>query len=256
MRAIWKGNIVFGLINIPIKLFSATQSSSLDLDMLDKKDHAPIKFKRVNEYSGKEVEWANIVKGYKHNDDYVILEDEDFEDAAPEKTKMIEIENFVELKSVDPVYYENTYYIEPDKGGVKAYWLLYKALEKTGKAGLGRFVLRTNENLCLIRPMANVLSAQKIRFPEEIRSAGELSFEQATLGKKEMEMAMALIKEYTSPFDIKSYHNSYTEALLKIIKAKAAGKRPSVRKIKVAATKTDDLAQQLIKSLSAKKKVS
>ncbi|AFD06740.1 non-homologous end joining protein Ku [Solitalea canadensis] len=256
MRAIWKGSIGFGLVNIPIKLFSATQSSSLDLDMLDRKDHAPIRFKRINEHSGKEVEWANIVKGYMIKDDYVILEDADFEDAAPEKNKMIDIENFVELKSVDPIYYENSYYIEPDKGGIKAYWMLYKALEKTGKAGLGRFVLRTSENLCLIRPMADVLSVQKIRFPEEIRSVGELNFEQADLGKKEMEMAMALIKEYTSPFDIKSFQNSYTAALMKIIKAKASGKRPSIRKIKVEATKTDDLTQQLIKSLSVKKKVS
>ncbi|POY37308.1 Ku protein [Solitalea longa] len=258
MKAIWKGSIGFGLVNIPVKLFSAIQTSTLDLDMLDRKDHAPIRFKRVNEFSGREVDWANIVKGYKLNDDYVLLEETDFEEASPEKTKIIEIENFIELKSVDPIYFENTYYTEPEKGGIKAYWLLYEALKKTKKAGLSRFVLRSTENLCLIRPMEmeNVLAIHKIRFPEEIRSISPLNLGDTSLSKKEMDMALELIKQYTSPFDIKDFKDTYTAALLKIIKAKASGKRPSIRKIKVSTTKSADLTEQLIKSLSAKKKVS
>ncbi|SMO69771.1 non-homologous end joining protein Ku [Solitalea koreensis] len=257
MKAIWKGSINFGLVNIPIKLYSATQSSTLDLDMLDRSDHAPIRFKRVNENSGKEVPWENIVKGYKYQDDYVILEEADFEEASPEKSKTIQIENFLELKDVDPMYFESPYYVEPEKGGMKAYSLLHQALEKTQKAGLARFVLRTSEYLCLIRSIKKGLVIQKIRFPEEIRNMDELSIEEPAINKKELDMALALIKEYTTPFDLSSFKNSYTESLLNIIKAKAAGKRPTIRKIKAETVKkSDDLMDQLMKSLSVKKKVS
>src|SRR3982074_1456987 len=117
MRSIWTGAIGFGLVNIPIKLYSATEESSLDLDMLDKKDHANIKFKRVNEHSGKEVAWENIVKGYKLDDRYVVLTDEDFVKASPEKTKIIEIKEFVIETEIDGMYYESPYYLEPEKSG-------------------------------------------------------------------------------------------------------------------------------------------
>jgi DNA end-binding protein Ku len=257
MKAIWKGSINFGLVNIPIKLYSATQSSTLDLDMLDRNDHAPIRFKRVNENSGKEVPWENIVKGYKYQDDYIILEEADFEEASPEKSKIIQIENFLDLKEVDPMYFESPYYVEPEKGGIKAYGLLHDALEKTQKAGLARFVLRTSEYLCLIRALKKGLVIQKIRFPEEIRKIDELNIEEPAPTKKELDMALALIKEYTSPFDLSTFKNSYSDALLNIIKAKASGKRPTIRKIKAETTKkSDDLMDQLMKSLSEKKKVS
>ncbi|MCO4294636.1 Ku protein [Solitalea sp. MAHUQ-68] len=254
MKAIWKGSISFGLVNIPIKLFSATQSSSLDLDMLDRKDHAHIKYMRVNEHSGKEVNWGDIVKGYKYNDDYVLLEESDFEEAAPEKNKIIQIENFLDLNEVDAIYYEMPYYTQPEKGGIKAYSLLYEALEKTKKAGLARFVLRTSENLCLIRAVDNTIIIQKIRFSEEIRDPSELNVETTAISKKELDMAVALIKQYSSPFDISNYHDSYSESLLKIIKAKATGKRPSIRKLKVVSKKSEDLMSQLMESLSTKKK--
>src|SRR5215469_9218775 len=133
MRSIWTGAIGFGLVNIPIKLYSATQGSELDLDMLDKKDHANIRFKRVNEQTGKEVAWDNIVKGYKLDDRYVVLTDEDFQKASPEKSKIIEIKEFVLESEVDGIYYETPYYLEPEKSGGKAYILLRDALEKTGK---------------------------------------------------------------------------------------------------------------------------
>src|SRR6185295_12317868 len=116
MRAIWTGAIGFGLVNIPIKIYSAVQGSELDLDMLDKKDHSNIRFKRVNEKTGKEVPWANIVRAYNYEGNYVVLDDEDFKKASPEKTKMIEIAEFVEEKDVDSVYYETPYYLEPAKG--------------------------------------------------------------------------------------------------------------------------------------------
>src|ERR1700761_9654181 len=133
MRSIWTGAIGFGLVNIPIKMYSATQSSDLDLDMLDKKDGSNIHFKRVNANTGKEVPWDNIVKGYKLDERYVVLTDEDFEKASPEKTKVITIEEFINESEIDGIYYETPYYLEPEKSGAKAYALLRDALEKTEK---------------------------------------------------------------------------------------------------------------------------
>src|SRR5215203_478049 len=163
MRPIWTGAIGFGLVNIPIKLYSAIQSSSLDLDMLDKKDHSNIQFKRVNEKTGKEVAWENIVKGYKVENQYVILTDEDFKKASPEKTKTIDITEFVEIEEVPPIYYDSSYYIEPEKSGGKAYVLLRDALVKAKKAAIGTFVLRSKENLCLLAPSEKILVLHKIR---------------------------------------------------------------------------------------------
>ncbi|HEY8397064.1 MAG TPA: Ku protein, partial [Flavihumibacter sp.] len=134
MKAIWTGSLGFGLVNIPVKLYSAVEESSLDLDMLDKKDHSNIKYKRVNEKTGKEVAWENIVKGYMLNSKYVILGKEDFEKAAPERTKHIGISQFVKLAEIDPNYFEMPYFLEPEKTGVRAYALLRDALKKSGKA--------------------------------------------------------------------------------------------------------------------------
>lgn len=142
MRSIWSGSIGFGLVNIPIKLYSATQDSTIDLDMLDKKTGHHIRFLRVEEATGKEVPWEQIVKACNYNDQYVILEDEDFEAASPKKSKIIEIESFVEAGEIDEVYFENPYFLEPEKGGEKACLRLQKALQESKKVGLSRFVMR------------------------------------------------------------------------------------------------------------------
>src|ERR1700759_2776032 len=175
MRSIWTGSIGFGLVSIPVKLFSAVQESRLDLDMLDSRDHAHIKFQRVNENTKKEVPYDKIVKGYKYDDDYVIIEDADFEAAAPEKSKVIEIESFVDLASVNPMYYENSYYTEPATKKNKAYALLLAALKKSGKAGLARFVLRSTESLCIVHPVEKNIVVTRIRFAQQIRDQGDLN---------------------------------------------------------------------------------
>jgi DNA end-binding protein Ku len=252
MRAVWSGTIGFGLVNIPIKLYSAVQDSRLDLDMLDKKDHAHIKFKRVNEETGKEVPWEQIVKGYLYNDEYIILEDEDFQEASPEKSKIITIESFVEQAEIDDIYFETPYYIEPDKAGIKAYELLLKTLQKTGKAGLGRFVLRTSEHLAIIRPREDYLMLQQLRFEQEIRSPEELTLPtNSKISKKELDMAVQLVESYTTEFDISQFKDTYHEELMKIIKAKASGKRRTVKKLKVVHTKSSDLFSQLKASLNS-----
>ena len=180
MRSLWTGAIGFGLVNIPVKLYSATQQSELDLDMLDKKDHSNIKFKRVSEKTGKEVAWGDIVKGYNYDGRYVVLTDEDFKKASPEKTKMIEIAEFVEETEVDSMFYETPYYLEPQKSGEKAYVLLRDALKKSGKTGLATFVLRTKETLGLLKPSGNVLILQKIRYEQEIRATDDLKIPDST----------------------------------------------------------------------------
>ncbi|WP_316765384.1 Ku protein [Pedobacter frigiditerrae] len=255
MRSIWKGSIGFGLVNIPVKLYSGVQNSNLDLDMLDERDHAKIKFQRINEDTRKEVPYDKIVKGYFMNDKYVILDEHDFEEAAPEKNKVIELENFVDIQDINPIYYETSYYTEPEKQGAKAYALLLKALEKSKKAGVGRFVLRSTENLCVIHPMDGVIVITKIRFQQEIRTMEEIKkVNDKAISKKEMEVGLALIKQYSSDFDIAAFKDTYSDGLLKIIKAKAKGKRAVVKKLKPQKATSDNLYDQLMQSLGGNKK--
>ena len=257
MRPIWTGAIGFGLVNIPVKIYSATQSSNLDLDMLDKKDHAHIKYQRVNENSGKEVPWGNIVKGYKYNNDYVILEDKDFEAASAKKTKTIEISDFVKEEEISSLYYETPYYLEPDKSGTRPYKLLLEALKKTKKVGVSTFVMRNKEALAILRPDKNVIVLNKIRFQEEIRDPAELALPNNTEVKPaELKMAITLIDQLTDKFDISKYKDTYNEELLKLIEAKAGGKKVKVPEMKVVHSKTQDLMDQLKASLDVKRKKS
>jgi DNA end-binding protein Ku len=254
MRSIWTGAIGFGLVNIPVKLYSAVQQSDLDLDMLDSKDHSNIKFKRVNEKTGKEVPWANIVRAYNYEGQYVVLDDEDFKKASPEKTKMIEIAEFVEEKEVDSIYYETPYYLEPQKGGEKAYVLLRDALKKAGKTGLSTFVLRTKESLGLIKPSGTVLILQKIRYEEEIRATEDLKVPEATPKPAELKMAITLIDQLSGKFEIAKYKDTYAQELMKLIEAKAKGKKLPTPTMKVVHSTSKDLMEQLKASLETKKK--
>lgn len=249
MRAIWTGAIGFGLVNIPVKLYSASQQSDLDLDMLDKKDHSRIKFQRVNAQTGKEIAWKNIVKGYKYQGDYVIIDDKDFEEASPKKSKFIEITDFIFEKEVDSIYFETPYFLEPEKSGMKAYSLLREALKKSEKAGLGNFVLRSKEHLCILRPYKNLIVLNRLRFGEEIRDAAELTAPKDKPKPAELKMALNLIDQLTNTFDIKKFKDNYTADLLKLIKAKAKGKPIKHPPLKVSHRKGDDLMSQLKASI-------
>ncbi len=254
MKAIWTGSIGFGLVNIPIKMYSAVQASELDLDMLDSKDHANIKFQRVNANTGKVVPYENIIKGFKVDEKYVILTDEDFKKASPEKTKMIGIVEFVQETEVDSMYYETPYYLEPEKSGTKAYGLLRDALKETGKVGLGTYVLRSKESLCLIKPVENVMILQKIRYDNEIRKSDDLKLPDAESKAPELKMAIALIEQLTGPFDISKYKDTYTDELMKLINAKAKGKKVVAPALRIVHSKSKDLMAQLKASLDTKKK--
>jgi DNA end-binding protein Ku len=254
MRSIWKGSLGFGLVSIPVKLYSAIESSSLDLDMLDSRDHSRIRYQRVNEHTHKEVPYDKIVKGYKINDDYIIVEEQDFEAAAPEKSKVIEIESFVDIADVNPMFYETSYYTEPDTKNNKAYALLIQALIKSEKAGLARFVLRNTESLCIVHPVEKVLVVTRIRFGQEIRSTEDLEIaDDVTVSKKELDVGLALINQYAEKFDVSKFKDEYNDELLKIIHAKAKGKHATIKKLKPKKSTSDDLYEQLMQSLSAKK---
>lgn len=255
MRPIWTGAIGFGLVNIPVKLYSATQSSNLDLDMLDKKDHSHIKFMRINETTGKEVKWESIVKGYKYNNDFVILEEKDFEAASAKKTKTIEISDFVKEDEISSIYYETPYYIEPDKSGTRPYELLLQALKKTGKVGIATFVMRSKESLAVLRPDEKVLVLNRIRFEEEIRDPKELTLPENTSVKPaELQMAISLINQLSGKFDVSKYKDTYRGELLKLIHAKAKGKKITIPEMKVVHSKTQDLMSQLKASLETPKR--
>jgi len=255
MRPIWKGSISFGLINIPVKLFPAVQESSLDLDMLDSKDHSNIKFKRVNENTGKEVAYSKIVKGFKLDTGYVILEPEDFEAADAIKTKMIEIINFVEEQEIDSLYYEQPYYLEPEKASMKAYALLRDALSASGKVGVTTFVLRNKESLAILKPYKKVIVLNRIRFAQEIREPSELNLPPVSKTKtKEMDMANKLVSQLTEKFNIAKYKDTYTSKLMKRIKEKSKGKKITPPKMRVVKKGNDNLMDMLKASLEGKKR--
>ncbi|MEO5967250.1 MAG: Ku protein [Ferruginibacter sp.] len=255
MRPLWTGAIGFGLVNIPVKLYSATESSSLDFDMLDKHDNSNIKFKRVNEKSGKEVNYEDIVKGYLIESKYVILDKKDFEKASAVKTKLIEITDFVSAEDIDSVYYDTPYYLVPDKQGTRAYALLREALKKTKKAGVATFVMRNKEALAVIRAQDDVIILNKIRFEEEIREKEELKLPaKSEIKPAELKMAISLIDQLSGNFDISNYKDTYTEELLKVINAKAKGVKTKVPQMKVVHSKSTDLMAQLKESLGSGKK--
>lgn len=254
MKAIWSGAIAFGLVNIPVKLFSAVEASELDLDMVDKKDHSKIRYKRVSEKTGKEVTWSNIAKAYNLNGNYVVLDDKDFEKVSPEKSKTIDIQEFVDLTAIDSVYFDTPYYVQPAKEGEKAYVLLRDALKKSKKAGIATFVLRSKENLAILKFSGNILIIQKMRYADEIRNSKDIKIPSLSSKPAELKMALNLIEQLSGKFDISKYKDTYSNELLKLIKAKSKGKKIKQPTMKVVHSSKDDLMEQLKASLGGRKK--
>jgi len=256
MRAIWSGTISFGLVNIPIKLFSAVHDSTLSMDLLDKHDHSHIRYARINPNTGKEVAWENIVKGYNYNNNYVVLTEKDFEKVNPKKSKTIEISQFVKEEEVDTIYYDTPYYIEAEKSGEKAYTLLREALKQSGKVAIGSYVFHTKENLCMLKPYGNMILLLKMRFAEEIRDYSELNIpKNASIKPSEIKMAIALINQLTpKKFSFNKYKDTYDEMLMKIIKLKAKGAKIPIPKFKIIHGKNNNLMSQLKSSLEHTRK--
>lgn len=250
MRSIWKGSIGFGLVNIPVKLYTATEESTLPFVTLDKNNHARIRYKKINENTGKDVKENDIVKAYKMGSGYVIVEEEDFKKATPEKIDHLEIVQFVAEKEIDAVYYEKPYYLEPEKTGARAYALLRDALKKEGKAALGPLVYHKREWICLIKPKDDLLVLHRLRFAQEVKAAEGLVVPKTDIKNDEIKMAAQLINQLTKPFKPEQFRDEFSEKLLKLIEAKSKGKTAPVKSMKVVhSTTTEDLMQKLKASL-------
>lgn len=256
MRAIWSGAISFGLVNIPVKLVSAVQTEDLNFDMLSRKDMAPIRYARIDTKTEKEVAWKDIVKGFEYTKGkYVILEDEDFKKASPEKSYSIDIVQFVKQQEIDSVFYEKPYYIIPAKGGEKSYRLLLKALEATGVIGIAEFMLRNRSHICAVKVYEEVLVLQQMRYHEEIREVPEIEIKKEKITDKELQLAKKLIGQLTEKFNPLSFKDTYVAEMKKLIKAKAAGKQIRVaEEPKKATGAVKDLMEVLKQSLNTKKK--
>ncbi|HEX2984110.1 MAG TPA: Ku protein [Ignavibacteriales bacterium] len=256
MRPIWSGSISFGLVNIPVKLYSGSQNHNLDLDMLSKDDLCPIQFKRVCRNDGREVPYEDIVKGYQYQEgDYVVLTQEDFDKANVEKTNTIDIQEFVKDSEIDSVYYDKPYFLQPDKSGLKPYLLLREALKKSKKVGVATFVLRNKEHVVVVRPYGHIILINQLRFADEVRDAGEIDIKEPkkSVSDKEIQMALSLIEQSTAKFNLKKYKDTYVEDLKKIIEQKAKGQRPKAKGKKPQPTKVIDLMTLLKKSLKTQK---
>jgi DNA end-binding protein Ku len=229
MRSIWTGALSFGLVNIPVRLYSATASTGLSFKLLDSASHEPISYQKVAR-DGHEVAYEDIVKGYEfRRGEYVILTDEDFEHANRRRTKTIEIVSFTDAAQIAPYYYEKPYYLEPDKGADKPYALLRAALLQAERVAVATFVLRNREHLAAVYALGDVLVLNQLRFANEVRDADELNLPAASLAEaREVKMALALIDQLTEDYDPAAYRDSYTEELETIITAKVAGKAPEV----------------------------
>lgn len=254
MRPIWNGSISFGLVNIPVRMFSASNThDGLDLDMLHKDDHSPIRYARICRKDGEEVPWDDIVKGYEYRDgDYIVLTQKELDSLDSKKTQTIDIQQFVDEGDIDIRYFEKPYYLEVVKGGDKAYALLRAALQKSNKLALAKFVMHGREHVAAIKPVGRALVLNQMRFPSDLREPGELHFPtDKETTDKEVDMALKLIKQETKPFIAEDLHDTYTEELEEMIKDKVKGKKPkkSSGKASVETTSAKDLMSALKASL-------
>jgi len=261
-RAIWKGSISFGLVNIPVALYPATRREELKFRLLRKSDLSPVNYKRVAEKDGKEVPWDHIVKGYEYEKGkYVVLKEEDFQRVDVEATQTVDIKDFVELGEIDPIFFYKPYYLEPQKGGDKAYALLRDALKDSKKVGIAKVVIKTREYLAGVKPENGALVLELMHFADELADTGKLNVpKKVETGKREMTMAKSLIDSMSSKWNPEKYRDDYREALMEVIEEKVeAGGKEIEEKPKKAPkpTKVIDLVSVLQKSLEetgAKKK--
>jgi DNA end-binding protein Ku len=257
-RAIWTGSISFGLLNVPVKLYSAVSRKNVSFRELRDTDSSRIRHKRVAEADGEEVPYEHIVKGYEiAPEQYVILTKADLEEIDPKKTRAIEIQDFVDLDEIDPIYFDHPYYLGPDKGAERAYALLTKAMQEQGKVAIARFVLRNKENLAAIRSMGDVLTMATMRFADEVVSPAEISDvipeDVEAPRKAEIEMAKQLIDQLSNDFEPSAYRDEYREELLAMIERKAKGEVVDVTTEEPKPTKAPDLMAALEESLAAVK---
>lgn len=226
-RAIWKGYVSFGLVNVPVELHTAERRKELSFKLVDNRDQARVRYQRVNEATGEEVPWGNVVKAFEYREDnYVLLGDEDFKKVAVKANKTIEIQDFVDRDQIDVIYYDRPYYLLPLERGRKGYVLLREALERAKKVGIAKVVIRTREHLCALLPRGPGLMVMLLRFQEEILDTKDFDFPQEKpeaykISAKEIKLAEQLVETMTSPWKPDSYLDDYRKALMEWIEVKA-----------------------------------
>lgn len=255
MRAIWKGAISFGLVSVPIALYSATKNEELKFRLLRERDLSPINYKRIAEVDGKEVPWEQIVKGYEYEKGkFIVLKDEDFKRVDVEATQTIEIVDFVDLAQINPVHFLRPYYLEPQRGGANAYALLRDVLAETGKAGIAKVVIKTRQHLAALKANGDALVLELMHFAHELTDYHALKIPsgETKAGRRELEMAATLVEQMTVDWDPKRYADDYSSALLAMIEKKiaAGGKElPAPKGSPRPATNVVDLVAVLQQSL-------
>lgn len=252
MRPIWNGSISFGLVNIPVRMFSASNPrEGIDLDMLHKADHSPIRYARICRKDGEEIPWEDIVKGYEYRDgDYVVLTRKEMDELDARKTQTVDIKQFVDEGDIDIRHFEKPYYLEPVKGGEKAYALLRAALTKADKLALATYVFHEREHIAAIKPVGRALVLNQMHFPTDLREPADLALPtDREVTDKELEMALKFVRQETKPFIAEDLHDTYTEELEELIKAKVKGKKPPKHTKAPAKTTSKDLFEALKASL-------
>jgi DNA end-binding protein Ku len=241
-RPIWKGQISFGLVNVPVTLYSAEQKADLSFRLIDSRNSARIRYERVNEATGEEVPWDNIVKGYEYDDgNYVLLSNEELESASAELTKTIEIEQFVDLEAIDPVAFDKPYYLVPGKGGEKGYVLLREAMQQSGRVGIAQVVIRSRGHLAALMPRGNALILDLLRYQQEIRPLAQYDVPAGTLKdykitKKELELAGQLIDGMTAEWEPDQFEDEYRKAVMALIEKRIkSGETEQVSDVEEAA---------------------
>ena len=261
-RAIWSGAISFGLVNVPVKLYSAVSRKTVRFHQLHGETGVRIQQKRVDPSTGDEVAYEDVVKGYEISPDhYVVITPEELESLDPEKTRTIDIVEFVDLDQIDPIYFDHPYYLAPAQGGERPYELLRQAMEQSGKVAIGRVVIRTKESLVAIRPAGPVLTMETMLFPDEIvdpNSLDELPAAKAdgngkAATKRELQMAQQLIDSLAADFQPEDFHDEYRERVLELIERKAAGEEIAVQPAPEEPARVPDLMAALEASLDAVK---
>ena len=259
-RAIWRGALSFGLVYIPVELHSAARSGTVDLDLLDSRDFAPIGYQRYNKRTGKVVDWGDIVKGYQYKKgEYVALSDEDFRQANVKASQTVEIESFTDGRDIAPEYYETPYYLLPGKGGEKGYALLRETLQTSGKVAIGNLVMRGRQHLCMITGEERALMLVTLRFAQEIRPQEELELpparaKSAKVSTREVAMAERLVEEMSAPWRPQDYHDTYREDLMRRIQEKIRNKQTHVLTPKQKQPKEPRQSAEIIDLMSVLKK--
>lgn len=256
MRPIWSGVLSFGLINIPIKVYSGTAGTGIEFNMLHKKDYSPIRYAKVCRKDGKELTQEDIVKGYEYRDgDYVVLTNEDLKSVNMDRSQAIDVIGFVKETEIDTIYFEKPYYLEPDKGAGKAYNVLRESLKKSKKVGVAKFVLHSREHLGIIKPHEKIIVLEQMRFEDQVVAWEKIPMPKVENPRtKELTMATSFIDHLTEHFDPSDYKDTFHEKLMKLIKQKLKGHTVKVEKEeKVEPTKSADLMAMLRESLEKAK---